>query len=88
MIDYDLIQRIGREARQPADDGDFERQVIRATNKLAYEGRYVANPMLASCAEIMLANLTNADTAKCSDGRKHHAYFAPAAPFSVGRHRR
>ena len=37
-----------------ATHDSFERQVIRATQKLALTGQYVKNPLLAACAEVML----------------------------------
>ncbi len=39
-------------SKHPNDNG-FERQVIRATQKLSF-GERVANPWLLACAEIML----------------------------------
>ncbi len=79
-IDPEVVRLINQAHTET--DNSFEKQVLRAMNKLHYEGRYVGNPMLASCAEIMLAENPGASNPdECSAGRHSYAYSVPARSF-------
>lgn len=68
--------------KAPNDDTIFAQQVRRAVNKLQYEGRYVANPVLAACAEVMLRDVPEVIPG-CSNGADRCAlYVAPHSPRS------
>lgn len=88
VIDQRLIaQIIASHQAVDEDDQKMVRQIERAMNQLAYEGRYVGNPMLASCAEIMLKDFNpSAIIPGCSNGaNRYQIYMAPRFPACENR---
>ena len=87
FIDNSIIDEIKR-SHEETDDS-FVRQVRRAMNKLHYEGRSAANPLLASCAKVMFNESYDSrlPTAGCSSGRTQ--FLMVATQYFDGReHRR
>ena len=59
-----------------------EKQILRAANKLAYEGRHVSNPLLAAAAEVFLRDYDpHRKLANSSNGAmRATAYIPPHVP--------
>lgn len=63
------------DAKRPS----FERQVIRAAQRLGF-GKRVKNPLLDACAEVMLQDFKpDHKLPNCSNGANHYSCFVPAS---------